>query len=101
MAGFLQVVDGRSSISWRGHERGAKSSTRKRRKISIALINIPLGKNCLVRQRAAPAIFSRVAAFFSERNSESFGALVAPAPRRIAKYPAKHSECAPPNTRDA
>src|SRR5437899_10870413 len=48
-----------------------------------------------------PAIFSEGRAIFSERNLESFGALVAPAPRRNAKYTVKHSECAQRNTRNA
>jgi hypothetical protein len=80
MAGFPQVVD------WIVRaRRNAKSSTRHRRKISIALINIPLGNYCLVRQRATPAIFSERRAIFSERICGRFGDLAAPATRRNAK----------------
>jgi hypothetical protein len=70
MAGFPQVGD---CMAWaRGN---AKTSTRHIAKISIALINIPLGNYCLVRQRATPANFSEDRAIFSERNFEVFCSL--------------------------
>jgi hypothetical protein len=96
MAGFPQVGD---CMAWaRGN---AKTSTRHIAKISIALINIPLGNYCLVRQRATQAIFSEGQAFFSERNSDSFAAPAAPATRRNAKHTAKHGKCAQRLARNA
>jgi hypothetical protein len=89
MAGFPQVGD---CTAWaRGN---AKTSTRHIPKISIALINIPLGNYCLVRQHATPAIFSEGQAFFSERNLESFADPATPATRRNAKYTVKRGKCA-------
>jgi hypothetical protein len=62
MAGFPQSSIG---VIW---AQKRESSTRHTRKISNALINIPLGNYCLVRQHADASNFFRGRAIVSERN---------------------------------
>jgi hypothetical protein len=60
-------------------------------KISIALINIPVGKNCLVRRRVQASNF-----FHPSRNffREKFACRTEEARRADAKSSVKHSGCA-------
>jgi hypothetical protein len=81
-------------ITWPGrHAPGRlqrESATRHTGKISIALINIPVGKNCLVRRRAQASNF-----FHPSRNffREKFARRTVPARREAAKSSAKHRGC--------
>jgi hypothetical protein len=67
-----------------GDARSARGRTLRSRKISIALINILLGKNCLVRQLAGDCNF------FAER-LEVFSAEKGPRKRACATQPMRNA----------
>src|SRR3954451_5283747 len=79
---------------WHHWAQRRQSSTHHARKISIALINIPLGNYCLVRQHGNASNFFRASSNFFREDFESFCAPITAATRRNTKYTAKHGECA-------
>jgi hypothetical protein len=91
MAGFPQ---GPCGVNRAAQKR--ETSTRHIRKISVAFINIVAGKNCLVRQHRRISNFFRGPCIFFR---EKFDRRKAATAQAIAKYTAKHGDCAQPSAR--